>query len=125
MVGVRHRSGGDGVGSTGMTSTAGATSANERRNVSDAAGVIVLGACAVWSLITAAVHDGRPEGVLLAVLAMAAGYASGRILGAVAPVAAPAPGLSSDSASPSPSGTPPRARRSRRRSGTPVPWPHC
>ncbi|MEV5780762.1 O-antigen ligase family protein [Streptomyces sp. NPDC051639] len=75
-----------------MTSTAGATSANERRNVSDAAGVIVLGACAVWSLITAAVHDGRPEGVLLAVLAMAAGYASGRILGAVAPVAAPCAG---------------------------------
>ncbi len=92
MVGVRHRSGGDGVGSTGMTSAAGATSANERRNVSDAAGVIVLGACAAWSLITAAVHDGRPEGVLLAVLAMAAGYASGRILGAVAPVAAPCAG---------------------------------
>ncbi|MFJ8005341.1 O-antigen ligase family protein [Streptomyces fagopyri] len=75
-----------------MTSAAGTTAANERRNVSDAAGVVVLGSCAVWSLITAAVHDGRPEGVLLAVLAMAAGYASGRILGAVAPVAAPCAG---------------------------------
>ncbi|MFD7997621.1 O-antigen ligase family protein [Streptomyces mirabilis] len=52
-------------------------------------GVIVLGACAVWALITATAHDGRPEGVLLAVLAVAAGYASGRILGALLPVAAP------------------------------------
>ncbi|MGW3157280.1 O-antigen ligase family protein [Streptomyces sp. NPDC001089] len=76
-----------------MTSAAGgATAASERRNVSDAAGVMVLGACAIWSLITAAAHDGRPEGVLLAVLAMAAGYASGRILGAVAPVVTPAAG---------------------------------
>jgi hypothetical protein len=32
----------------------------------------VLGGCAGWSLITAAAHDGRPEGVLLAVLAVAA-----------------------------------------------------
>lgn len=87
-VGARHRSGGDGVGSTGMTAAAGSAATGERRNVSDATGVIALGACAVWSLITAAVHDGRPEGVLLAVLALAAGYASGRILGAVAPVAA-------------------------------------
>ncbi|MHC3468030.1 O-antigen ligase family protein [Streptomyces sp. 7R007] len=64
----------------------------ERRNVSDAAGVVVLGACAAWSLITAGVHDGRPEGVLLAVLAVAAGYAAGRICGALLPVAAPAAG---------------------------------
>ena len=42
-------------------------------------GRLVLGACAAWSLITAAAHDGRPEGVLLAVLAVAAGYAAGRI----------------------------------------------
>lgn len=61
----------------------------ERRNVSDAVGVGVLGGCAVWALATAAVHDGRPEGVLLAVLALAAGYASGRILGVLLPVAAP------------------------------------
>lgn len=54
--------------------------------------MIVLGACAVWSLITATAHDGRPEGVLLAVLAVAAGYASGRILGALLPVAAPCVG---------------------------------
>lgn len=64
----------------------------ERRNVSDAAGVVVLGACAAWSLITAAVHDGRPEGFLLAVLAVSAGYASGRISGALLPVAAPCAG---------------------------------
>ncbi|MFD9391381.1 O-antigen ligase family protein [Streptomyces sp. NPDC060000] len=51
--------------------------------------MVVLGACAIWSLVTAAVHDGRPEGVLLAVLALAAGYAAGRILGALLPVAAP------------------------------------
>ncbi|MET7650441.1 MULTISPECIES: O-antigen ligase family protein [unclassified Streptomyces] len=64
----------------------------DRRNVSDAAGVVVLGACAIWSLVTAAVHDGRPEGVLLAVLALAAGYAAGRILGVLLPVAAPCAG---------------------------------
>ncbi|MFL4902461.1 O-antigen ligase family protein [Streptomyces sp. MMS24-I2-30] len=49
----------------------------------------VLGACAAWSLIAAAAHDGRPEDVLLAVLAVTAGYASGRIAGALLPVAAP------------------------------------
>ncbi|MEV6959813.1 O-antigen ligase family protein [Streptomyces sp. NPDC051207] len=49
----------------------------------------ILGACAVWSLITGAAHGGRPEGVLLAVLAVAAGYAAGRISGALLPVAAP------------------------------------
>ncbi|MGY1503044.1 O-antigen ligase family protein [Streptomyces sp. QTS52] len=72
-----------------MASAAGAPPDGERRNVSDAAGVVVLGACAAWSLITAATHDGRPEGVLLAVLAVAAGYAAGRICGALLPVAAP------------------------------------
>ncbi|KUL39937.1 hypothetical protein ADL12_14330 [Streptomyces regalis] len=54
--------------------------------------MVVLGACAAWSLITAAVHDGRPEGVLLAILAVAAGYAAGRIGGALLPVAAPCAG---------------------------------
>ncbi|WP_330292943.1 O-antigen ligase family protein [Streptomyces sp. NBC_00576] len=72
-----------------MTSATGAPPDSERRNVSDAAGVVVLGTCATWSLITAATHDGRPEGVLLAVLAVAAGYAAGRICGALLPVAAP------------------------------------
>ncbi|MFJ1606064.1 O-antigen ligase family protein [Streptomyces sp. NPDC088253] len=75
-----------------MRSAAGSTAEGERRNVSDAAGVIVLGACALWALITATAHEGRPEGVLLAVLAVAAGYASGRILGALLPVAAPCAG---------------------------------
>ncbi len=48
----------------------------------------MLGACAAWSLITAG-RGGRPEGVLLAVLALAAGYAAGRICGALLPVVAP------------------------------------
>ncbi|MFK4148701.1 O-antigen ligase family protein [Streptomyces sp. NPDC004065] len=52
----------------------------------------VLGACAAWALITGALHEGRPEGVLLAVLAVAAGYATGRICGALLPVAAPCAG---------------------------------
>ncbi|MFJ9819620.1 O-antigen ligase family protein [Streptomyces sp. NPDC101151] len=52
----------------------------------------LLGACAAWSLITAAAHDGRPEGVLLAVLAVVAGYAAGRISGSLLPVAAPCAG---------------------------------
>lgn len=60
--------------------------------MADATGVVVLGACAVWALIVAGVRGGRPEGVLLAVLAVGAGYASGRISGAVAPVAAPCAG---------------------------------
>ncbi|MHB9864294.1 O-antigen ligase family protein [Streptomyces sp. YIM S03343] len=51
---------------------------------------MLLGAGAVWSLVTAAAHGGRPEGVLLALLAAGAGYASGRIFGALSPVAAPA-----------------------------------
>ncbi|WP_328766188.1 O-antigen ligase family protein [Streptomyces sp. NBC_00286] len=63
-----------------------------RRAVSDVAGVIVLGGCATWSVITASVSGGRPEGVLLAVLAVAAGYASGRMCGTYVPVAAPAAG---------------------------------
>ncbi|WP_046585229.1 O-antigen ligase family protein [Streptomyces mangrovisoli] len=61
----------------------------DRRNVADAVGVALLGAGAVWSMITAAAHDGRPEGVLLAVLAVGAGFAAGRIVGALLPVAAP------------------------------------
>ncbi|MFE7900470.1 O-antigen ligase family protein [Streptomyces sp. NPDC057424] len=72
-----------------MTSASGSDADGERRIVSDAAGVVVLGACAAWSLVTAAAHDGRPEGVLLAVLAVAAGYAAGRISGALLPVGAP------------------------------------
>lgn len=80
---------GGGVGSTGITSVAGSEEDGDRRNVSDVVGVLVLGACAAWSLITAAAHDGRPEGVLLALLAVAAGYAAGRISGALLPVAAP------------------------------------
>ncbi|MFJ9426064.1 O-antigen ligase family protein [Streptomyces sp. NPDC101249] len=51
--------------------------------------MVVLGACAAWSLITAGAHEGRPEGVLLAILAVAAGYAAGRIGGVLAPVGAP------------------------------------
>ncbi|WP_369395014.1 O-antigen ligase family protein [Streptomyces sp. CG1] len=54
--------------------------------------MILLGACAGWSLITAAIHDGRPEGVLLAVLALTAGHAVGRVSGALLPVAAPCAG---------------------------------
>ncbi|MFD8536125.1 O-antigen ligase family protein [Streptomyces rubrogriseus] len=53
------------------------------------AGTVILAACASWSLITAAARDGRPEGVLLAVLAVTAGYAAGRIGGALLPVGAP------------------------------------
>ena len=75
-----------------MASAAGPASASERRSRSDATGVVVLGGCAAWSLITAAAHGGRPEGVLLAVLAVAAGYASGRICGVLLPVAAPCAG---------------------------------
>ncbi|MEU6217515.1 O-antigen ligase family protein [Streptomyces sp. NPDC047022] len=81
------------MGSTGTASAAQTADAEgERRGASDTTGVLLLGACAGWSLITAAAHGGRPEGVLLSVLAVAAGYASGRILGALLPVAAPVAG---------------------------------
>ncbi|MDQ0963766.1 O-antigen ligase [Streptomyces sp. B4I13] len=75
-----------------MSSAVGEAADGNSRNVSDALGVTALGACAVWSLITAAVHGGRPEGVLLAVLALAAGCAAGRITGVLLPVAAPCAG---------------------------------
>ncbi|MET7900808.1 O-antigen ligase family protein [Streptomyces sp. NPDC005336] len=55
---------------------------------SDLAGAAVLGGCAVWALVSAMGRLARPEGVLLAVLAVAAGYACGRIAGSLLPVAA-------------------------------------
>ncbi|MGC4946748.1 O-antigen ligase family protein [Streptomyces sp. DT224] len=60
---------------------------SERGNASDAAGALILAACAVWSLISAAGRETRPEGVLLALLAVAAGFACGRICGTLLPVA--------------------------------------
>ncbi|WP_418955619.1 O-antigen ligase family protein [Streptomyces tritici] len=60
----------------------------ERGHATDVAGVLVLGACVLWSLISAAGREARPEGVVLAVLAVAAGYAAGRIAGSLLPVAA-------------------------------------
>ncbi|MGW7356684.1 O-antigen ligase family protein [Streptomyces sp. NPDC054802] len=51
-------------------------------------GVVVLAGCAVWSLVSAAGRDGRPEGVLLAVFAVTAGYACGRLCGSVLPAGA-------------------------------------
>ncbi|WPO75298.1 O-antigen ligase family protein [Streptomyces sp. KN37] len=80
------------MGSTGTAATAGPAGGRERRGASDAVGVALLGACAAWALITAGVHGGTPEGMLLAVLAVAAGYAGGRICGALLPVAAPCAG---------------------------------
>ncbi|CAM5501952.1 hypothetical protein GCM10010329_84000 [Streptomyces spiroverticillatus] len=60
----------------------------ERGGVPSAVGVAVLGGCAAWSLVCAAGRDTHTEGVLLAVLAVAAGYAGGRILGSLLPVLA-------------------------------------
>jgi O-antigen ligase len=64
----------------------------EGGGLTDAAGIAVLGCCAVWALVAAAGRPARPEGTLLAVLAVAAGFALGRILGALLPVLAPAAG---------------------------------
>ncbi|WP_369227398.1 O-antigen ligase family protein [Streptomyces sp. R39] len=75
-----------------MTSAAEKDTDNDRRNVSDALGVVVLGACAGWPLVSSIGRDARPEGVLLAVLAVAAGYAAGRMSGSLLPVAAPCAG---------------------------------
>ncbi|MFJ4716775.1 O-antigen ligase family protein [Streptomyces sp. NPDC088785] len=75
------------MGSTGWSTSAGPGVDRRRRGRSDVAGIAVLGACAIWTLISATARAGRPEGVLLAVLAVAAGYAGGRIAGGLAPVA--------------------------------------
>ncbi|MGW3626232.1 O-antigen ligase family protein [Streptomyces sp. NPDC000880] len=64
------------------------SAARGRGGATDVAGVVVLSGCAVWSLISAAGREARPEGVLLAVFAVAAGYACGRICGTLLPVAA-------------------------------------
>jgi O-antigen ligase len=61
-----------------------------RDGLTDVLGVVVLVCSASWALIAAAGRTARPEGVLLAVLAVAAGYAAGRIGGSLLPVAAPA-----------------------------------
>lgn len=62
----------------------------ERGALTDAAGVVVLSCCSVWALVAAAGRPARPEGTLLAVLAVTAGYALGRMLGALLPALAPA-----------------------------------
>ncbi|WP_328890550.1 O-antigen ligase family protein [Streptomyces sp. NBC_00316] len=71
-----------------MTASADRYAARERGSASDAAGAVILAACAIWSLISAAGRETRPEGVLLALLAVAAGFACGRICGTLLPVAA-------------------------------------
>ncbi|WP_406416860.1 O-antigen ligase family protein [Streptomyces sp. NBC_00873] len=70
-----------------MTARAGRYGAREGGNASDAAGAVILAACAIWSLISAAGRETRPEGVLLALLAVAAGFTCGRICGTLLPVA--------------------------------------
>ena len=65
-------------------------SLRERSSVPDLVGAAVLVGCAVWAMVSAAGRPARPEGVLLALLAVAAGYAAGRISGALLPMAAPA-----------------------------------
>ncbi|MGX1882887.1 O-antigen ligase family protein [Streptomyces sp. NPDC055287] len=70
-----------------MAAPAVGSGARERGELTDAAGVVILGGCAVWSLVAAAGREARPEGVLLAVLAVAGGYACGRICGSLLPVA--------------------------------------
>ncbi|HET6856494.1 MAG TPA: O-antigen ligase family protein [Streptomyces sp.] len=71
-----------------MAAPAGQSATPQRGGLTDAAGVVVLGGCAVWTLVAAAGREARPEGVLLAVLALAGGYACGRICGSLIPVAA-------------------------------------
>lgn len=71
-----------------MAATDGRSRTRERSSAPDVAGVVVLGGCAVWSLISAAGREARPEGVLLAVFAVAAGYACGRMCGTLLPVTA-------------------------------------
>jgi O-antigen ligase len=57
--------------------------------VCDVVGALLLAACAAWTIYSSSGRDAQPEGVLLGLLAVAAGYATGRIAGAVLPVGAP------------------------------------
>ncbi|MGW4206171.1 O-antigen ligase family protein, partial [Streptomyces sp. NPDC004726] len=66
----------------------GRAAVRERGGATDMAGVVVLGLCAAWPLISAAGREARPEGALLAVFAVVAGYACGRISGTLLPVTA-------------------------------------
>ncbi|MFJ1646278.1 O-antigen ligase family protein [Streptomyces sp. NPDC088258] len=61
--------------------------ARDRGRAADVLAAAMLGGCAAWALISAAAGGGRPEGVLLAVLAVASGYVCGRISGSLVPVA--------------------------------------
>lgn len=63
---------------------------NPRSGRTDAVGAALLVTSAVWALVSAVGRPARPEGFLLAVLAVAAGFAAGRIGGALRPVAVPA-----------------------------------
>jgi O-antigen ligase len=66
-------------------------SSRERSSVPDLLGAAVLVCCVVWALISAAGRgSARPEGMLLALFAVVAGYAAGRVAGAILPVVAPA-----------------------------------
>ncbi|MFJ4986397.1 O-antigen ligase family protein [Streptomyces sp. NPDC088732] len=56
----------------------------------DAVGAALLVTSTVWALVSAIGRPARPEGFLLAVLAVAAGFAAGRIGGALRPVFVPA-----------------------------------
>ncbi|MEU5162748.1 O-antigen ligase family protein [Streptomyces sp. NPDC020875] len=58
----------------------------ERTSTADGVGMAVLGAAVGWALVSAAGRQAGPEGVLLAVVAVAAGYACGRMSGALVPV---------------------------------------
>ncbi|MGY0056171.1 O-antigen ligase family protein [Streptomyces sp. LZ34] len=73
-----------------MASSAARPVVREHNSAPDLVGAAVLGCCAAWALVCATGRTARPEGVLLAVLAVAAGYACGRIAGSLLPVASTA-----------------------------------
>lgn len=82
--------GSTGTADAGRARAKGAAPAARPGGATDAAGVLVLSCCAIWTLVSAAGRAARPEGTLLALLAVTAGFAAGRILGALVPVLAPA-----------------------------------
>lgn len=84
------RTGGASGATRGAGEGGGGATVRGRDRLTDVLGAVVLACSAAWALMAAAGRPARPEGVLLAVLAVAAGYASGRIGGALLPVAAPA-----------------------------------
>lgn len=77
------------VGTTSPERAAERADARGESAAADVIGALLLAGCAGWTLYTSGGRDAHPEDMLLALLAVAAGYAAGRVSGALTPSGAP------------------------------------